>query len=373
MSKKAVVHIGTDKTGSSAIQNTLYAGRDSLLSDEQILYPSLKANLTVYLGTVFRDTVPPNLPLLRSSVIDANSIERTRENILASLESDLDGTDWKTVVISAEGLSRYTRGEVHRFVEWLKRYASDDMTVVAYVRHPVDWTRSSMQQSLKTGKTLGELFENPPAPKWRNKFTPWLEAVGHENFRLVSFEEARQDEGVVASFCDAAGLPKEKVLPFAPAAPVNESMSREAVLLLDSLNRQRPLFKDGKVSPERNDWRGTNVIMPVPGGKFRLSGEQEAKSRVMSRRDLEWLNETFGVDLYPDIFEDPPPGESVQPETMPQETVDALVLTLSNYGNRIKKLENQVERLRARAAKADEKDKAGIRKRFLAWLRRFRC
>ncbi len=362
MSRKAIVHIGVGKTGSSAIQTTLFAARQHLLSDEQILYPSIEANHSIYLGTIFRDTIPPTLTLMKSNLIDSNSIDRTRKNFLASLETDLNRRDWNRVVISAESLSSFTPEAISRFIEWLTRHVSD-VSIVAYVRHPVDWIRSMVQQHLKAGNTLEMLYENLPAPNWRKRFAPWLEAVGRERFHLVSFDEARKNEGIVATFCDAAGLPREKILSFAPAAPVNESMSREAVLLLDSLNRQRPLFKDGKVSPERR-WRGTNVIKSIPGGKFRLSGEHEAKIRSRSRPDLEWLNRTFGVDLYPDIFDDPPDEAATRPETIPQETIDALALTLSRYGNRIKQLEKQAERLEGKLAKDKEEKETRKKKWF---------
>ena len=50
---------------------------------------------------------------------------------------------------------------------------------------------------------------------------------------------------------------------------------------------------------------------------------------------LEWLNATFGTNLFPDIFEDAPFEASVRPNTMPQATVDALAIMLSDFGNQL--------------------------------------
>jgi len=116
-------------------------------------------------------------------------------------------------------------------------------------------------------------------------------------------------------------------------------MSLEAALLLDSLNRQRPLFKNGKLSPERR-WPGANTIKTVPGNKFHLSAEHAAKARVDSRPDLKWLNATFGTNLYPDIFENSPLEVSVRPSTLPQETVDALAILISDLGNQLQSSKN---------------------------------
>jgi hypothetical protein len=153
-------------------------------------------------------------------------------------------------------------------------------------------------QQLKGGATLDYLYKNMPLPGWRDRFTPWLDAVGLERFRLVSFNEAQENEGIVASFCDAAGLPYETIRSLAPPIPAaNESISLEAALLLDSLNRQQPLFIDGKLSPERRRYGQRYVkraMKSLPGNKFCLSAEHAAKARVDSRPDLEWLNATFG-------------------------------------------------------------------------------
>lgn len=346
MAKRAVIHIGIDKTGSTTIQNTLFSVRSKLLSDAQILYPSIRANQSIHLGTIFRDKPPPKLQLIEPDATDESSVARVREKFRASLDEDLANPNWHTLVISAESLCDFYPKAIARLIEWLTEYVSD-ISVVAYVRHPVDWTRSVVQQELKAGKTLDHIYENMRRPNWRQRFTPWLDAVGLERFRLVSFDDARENDGIMASFCDAAGLPRETILSLAPAISANESMSLEAVLLVDSLNRQRPLFIDGKLSPERR-WRGIGAIRSVPGNRFCLSAEHAAKVRVDSRPDLEWLNVTFGTNLYSDVFEDTPLEASVRPNTMPQETVDALAIMLSDLGNRLQKQNNRLQKQKRR-------------------------
>jgi len=302
------------------------------LSDAQILYPSLAANLSIHLATMFRDDTPRLLQLIEPDATDESSVARIREKFRASLHADATDPNWHTLVLSAESLCGFRPKAIARLLEWLAEYVSE-MTVVAYVRHPVNWTRSVVPQRLKAGDTLDQLYNNMPHPKWRHRFTPWLDAVGLERFRLVSFDNALENDGIMASFCDAADLPRETVMSLAPATAANESMSLEAALILNSLNRQRPLFRDGKVSPERR-WHGANTIKLIPGNKFHLSAEHAAKARVVSRPDLEWLNATFGTNLYPDIFEDAPIEATVRPNTMPQATVDALAIMLSDLGNK---------------------------------------
>ena len=331
MTRRVVVHIGIEKTGTKTIQKSLYSARSKLLSDAQVLYPSIAANLSVYLGTIFRDNTPRLLQHIEPDATDERSIARVRQRYRASFEADLANPDWHTLVISGEGLCGFGRKPIARLLGWLAEYVGD-ITIVAYVRHPVDWTRSAMLQRLKGGETLDRLYRNIPHLRWRQRLTPWLDAVGLERFRLVSFDDARENDGIMASFCDAADLPSEKVMSLAPAKVSNESMSLEAALILDSLNRQRPLYKDGKLSPERRG-RGANTITRIPGNKFHLSAEHEARARIDSRPDLKWLNATFGINLYPDVFEDAPIETATRPNTMPQATVDTLAIMLSDLGN----------------------------------------
>lgn len=353
--KRAVIHIGTHKTGTTTIQKTLFSVRSKLLSDAQILYPSIHSNQSVHLGTIFLDKPPQALKRRGLDTTDESSVARLQERFRSSLEADLAAPNWNTLVISGELLCRFDPKAVARLIEWLSEYVSK-IIVVAFVRHPVDWARSAVQQRLKGGATLDYLYENMPVPEWREEFSPWLDAVGLESFRLVSHNEARENEGIVAAFCEAAGLPYETIRSLAPPLPAaNESMSLEAALLLDSLNRQQPLFVDGKLSPERRRYGQRYVkraIRSVPGNKFYLSAEHAAKARVDSRPNLEWLNATFGKNFFPDIFGDDPVETSTHPKTMPQTTVDALATMLSKLfetkalERRLKHLKGQLERER---------------------------
>jgi hypothetical protein len=352
MAKRAVIHIGIDKTGSTTIQSTLFSVRSKLLSEARILYPSIAANHSIYLSTIFRDKAHHLLSTIEPDATDESSVACIREKFRASMEADLTGPDWHTLVISAEDLSHFHKNPkaITRFVEWLTEHVSD-ITVVAYVRHPVDWVRSNAQERLKHGATFDRIYKRMNRPRWRKRFTPWLDAVGLERFRLVSFDDALKNGGIMASFCDAANLPYEKILSMNPTASGNKSISLEAALLLDSLNRQKPLWVNGKLSPKRRQYGpryGIDALRSVPGNTFFLSTEYEVKARVDSQPDLEWLNATFGTALFPDIFEDAPPEATSHPSTMPQTTVDDLALKLPNLA-RIKNLQSELEQERQKA------------------------
>jgi len=53
--RRVLVHAGWPKTGTSTIQNVLHANREYPLDCECALYPSLAANMSDMLGSVFNE------------------------------------------------------------------------------------------------------------------------------------------------------------------------------------------------------------------------------------------------------------------------------------------------------------------------------
>ena len=328
--KRAVIHIGLGKTGTTAIQNALFAVRDELLANERILYPAMGANHSIYLNTIFRDDIPKMLHFIEPEATTLEAQLKVRERFRKSLQDDLSGEDWDTVVISAEGLSDVTPEFIGRMHKFLKGYVKD-FTIIAFVRDPLDWTRSAFQESLKAGETFESLKANMPQPAWDKRITKWLDAFGRKRFRLIQFEPARSD--LLAAFCEAASLPTDRICKLAPSLDqANESLSMEAAILLDSLNRQRPIFVDGGRSGDRR-WLGTDALMAIPGTPFYLSGGAIETARIQSLEEVRWLQQTFDVDWYPDI-ETRASAEQSAPAWGP-ETIDALARTLSNLGNQL--------------------------------------
>ena len=336
MNRTAIVHIGIDKTGSTVIQGSLHSARQELLSASRILYPTIAANHSIFLSTLFRPEPPRALRMVEPDATDDAAVDRLRQKYRASFESDFARNEWDTSVISAESLCDFPQAAVTRFVDWLSEYV-DDIRVIAYVRHPVDWTRSAVQQRLKQGQTFAEARTRFPRPRWRARFTPWISAVGMARFHLLSFDAVCVTPGILESFCEAGGLGKPSALSRATDVRKNESMSLEAALLLESLNRQKPLYIDGQISAERRRYRGRygiDLIRRIPGNRFQLTGEDEVRARTGSREDLVWLNDTFGLDLYPDLFVDVSPSVVDRQTSMPQATVDAVAGLLAQLLDR---------------------------------------
>ncbi len=302
--RKIVLHIGLPKTGTTTIQNVLHADRDFLLAEEAALYPSLAPNLSTALGTIFRDD-PSKQRANKVAGLTPEEMAARGRRYLNSLDEEISSGGWDTLLLSAEGVCNLSASEMARLREWGEKY-STEWVVLVCVRHPVDWTRSVIQQLLKRGKTLRHLYEKPPLPNYRLRISKAMNVFGGENVRVFDFESAiRGEGGIVKAFTQQAGLSASSgELLASRTGRYNESLSLEAARVLDSMNRQRPILVGNARAPRRaGPGRELAYIRRIKGRKFDVPEWVKEDVRSLSREDVGWLNETFGLDLYRDVVE----------------------------------------------------------------------
>jgi hypothetical protein len=309
--RRIVLHIGLHKTGTTTIQNVLHADRDLLLREEGVLYPSLAPNLSTPLGTIFRDE-PHKQAANRMAGLTNEEVAARREGYLSSLEDEVSRGGWEALLLSAEGVStNLSEPELARLRGWGERYA-DAWTVLAWVRHPVDWARSVVQQRLKAGEdTLQKMYQDPPGPNYRFRISKFISVFGRENVRVFDYGAATASPGgILGAFAEQAGLSAStRDLLTSRTERHNESLSMEAVRILDSLNRQRPAFVGDERAPGRSGpGRELAYLSRIKGRRFDLPGAVKEEIRSRSREDVAWLNEAFGLDLYRDVLEPAPPA-----------------------------------------------------------------
>ncbi len=318
--RKIVLHIGLHKTGTTSIQNVLHANRDFLLAEEAALYPSLAPNLSSALLTIFRDD-PRKLKANKVAGFTMEEIAVRREQYLNSLDEEISSGGWDTLLLSAEGVSLLAEPELAKLREWGEKY-STEWVVLVCVRHPVDWTRSVVQERLKQGDTLRQLYAKPPTPRYSVRISKAMNVFGGENVRVFDFESAiRGEGGIVKAFTQQAGLSASSgELLASRTGRYNESLSLEAARVLDSMNRQRPILVGNARAPRRaGPGRELAYIRRIKGRKFDVPEWVKEDVRSLSREDVGWLNETFGLDLYRDVVEFTPREDQEDQEEQAQD------------------------------------------------------
>lgn len=307
-----VVHIGPYKTGSTAIQNALGRGRKALRA-HGILYYAAPPEPTRCLATLFASRQIVQDPGIRQKFPDLGEARAWSAACWDEFERAAAAPDVTLSVISSEFFStlRDTPGFLARLQARFAR-----ITVVAYVRDPVELYMSSLQQGIRGGGTL-RVLPTPLEHRYRyRRFLPvFAEAVGHENMIVRRFGRETLDGGdVVTDFFNR--LRAFTAAPEAATVRANESLPGAVVAWLLLANETW----DRKVSgPARRNvllrLRSDPEIAALP--KLRLrDGAFEQAIRARTRADCLWLNETF--------LQGQPPLPVAETDAMPDLDPEAL-------------------------------------------------
>jgi len=330
--KRAIVHAGLPKTATTTIQNACFEARLKLNKGAGILYPGVRPDKQLALRTIFVDDPRKHPHNKLAGRTDLSELRREGEQILGEFKSEIERSEAETVLFSNEGLSNHQSGELVKFKDWLSQFV-DDIEVLFVIREPVAHTTSAMQQVLKQGLILEDMYANPPTPLFKTRIGRAMEVFGAGAVKVLSFEKmCGHADGIIGSFLDYLGVTDEDVRRSIHEAARNDnsSLSNEAAQILSSLNAQRPLFVDGKKMRNRSLHKEVRALRNINGDKFRLPKEVAERIFEMTRPDVAWLSENFGIEAYDNIdFSKYTDAPSLKPEV-----AQSLALTISDLINK---------------------------------------
>ncbi len=250
--KRAIVHLGLNKTGSTAIQEWLRVNADAL-AEQGFYYDA------------FEDSMGGQWP--QASLIAAAALRSDDANLLADFRAahgiispedhaahshrmetmfaaSLAQAEDKTVILSSETLGVWAtmKGLVGPVCDFLRRYF-DEFTLVTYVREQADWLASAYTQAVKMGRfhdintfaaERGVNDYDQFARSWSQEAAP----EGTLTLRLYERESLiRRD--VVEDFAATCGIDTRGLQKLAPQ---NEAISAREVRVLEILMRLEKRF-----------------------------------------------------------------------------------------------------------------------------------
>jgi hypothetical protein len=317
------IHIGTLKTGSTAIQSFMEANADRL-SAQGILYPEAARHgrhKHLYLKQE-----------LRKSHGQGGAD-------WAALHAELKASTHAKVLISDEGFALLDGDDVKSFHQLL---GPGDTTVVAYFRDYASWLPSLYAEYTKNGRNLldfdGYFEEAMARPTQAQVIALWAEAFGWERVQVRLFSAEKLVGGdVVEDMLDVLGTSRAKlgVGPDEPvrAAPGWEALEIARAVLSDiastpgaTVEERIPLFVRGACMQA--------VTTAAPAGRSKaeyLSADQRRRCDERTVQDLAFLNQHLaGASLAL------PPGKPVverpflpSVEQVPSATVAAAMAQLA--------------------------------------------
>lgn len=321
--RKAVVHIGMAKTGTTSIQAWLYSNVPEL-SKQGIYFnrlPLTRARSMEHAEVVIcqfaeAGVLVPNSRLryifgIKSLAEQDAVAERYSKRFASALSRSRE----ETVILSVEdvgGLTR-TKGQAKALERWLGRFF-DEVRYVVYFRRQEDWLISAYSQMIKTGgsMTLDEFFEKRKDRDYLRRLNAWLEVFGRERLSVRLLErDALRDGDLIADFAHEAGIDPA---PMRTVPRRNESLTRASGEYLRVLNAK--LREEGAEDPVNETIYGG--LVPFLGKtfadaeKFRLTQPQIDEIRTINAECNEWMREKFFPDRA-ELFPAKPPAPDVLP------------------------------------------------------------
>lgn len=251
---KVTLHIGTEKTGTTSIQNALNRDRDTLAA-RGILYPRLfgsSNHMEVAVAAMDPDA-GDELQMIELGRQDCSHREYVAR-LKSRLIEELDAGAYDQIVISNEHCHSRLRhlAAIRRIVE-LVDVSPEEFEIIVYLRRQDRLAVSLYSTRLKLGGR-GEVFPMvrdtnlPHYYDFARLLSLYSEVFGPQRIRVRLYDRHRLDGGdVVSDFYRMAGLGIEP----ATRPRANPSLSRQQVLFLERFNDAFPMIRDGRINDER--------------------------------------------------------------------------------------------------------------------------
>lgn len=286
MPRRLVLHAGMFKTGSSSIQSFL-----SRAKLENATYFNWDTpNHSALFVLLFTDT-PQADWIFRQRGLSAEELSQSREDARRALTRQIETSPHDLHLFSAERLYRSSRTDLAACKAFFDSHFGT-IDVYCYVRDPMSYAASMLQQSLKTGNL-------PKAqallPKFRRSIGNLDHVFGRNNVHLRLFDDPRRaTRNIVADFCEWTGIESASDTDIT----VNTSMSAEATALLYLFHKHSGFTMTSDRAVAAND-RMVRALMTLPGRRMRLSPEFFGEDASKIADDRHWLETRLGESLHP--------------------------------------------------------------------------
>lgn len=285
--RRAIIHFGMPKTGTSSIQDSLFSTAELDLEYLNFGKPN-SSGAVINMFSIHPEFHARSIKL-GLSVEDVN---RLGQKHLDSLRRQLRTSSKELFVLSAECIYHMKECELRALRDEFAAHV-DAVHAVGYIRSPVSYAESAFQQQVKYNFTK-ELDFTKLLPRYALKLSKFDSVFGKDNVTLRLFDPERfLDKSIVKDFCrymEVEGFdPKREVRS-------NEALSQQATALLFAFNRYC-----GEITPSQTSMRRRRQLVAslseLSGPKLRFRGKKLEQCLDGFRRDLQWIQERMGISF----------------------------------------------------------------------------
>lgn len=362
--RRLILHIGTEKTGSTSIQTFLRLNQSRLAANGVGVPTCLGDTLHFRLQLMandddVNDDFIRNLGLHRDPLMRKRTMAKWKETFY----KEVNDSSARTWIISCETLhSRLLREEELRRLRDILSPLFSDITVVVYLREPLALALSRLTEAAKSAYPV--VVPKPPNSNaefdicnHKQTVVRWKSLMGPDSLRVRLFEhDALIGGDVVLDFLGTCELDRaEYRLP----RHQNTSLSATGLALMEEINRHVPRrWIDGTLIESR--WLlACHVLQHMRGG----SGRQPSKQEFDTYRDHyessnEWVRQRYfpnRTQLFQPYMRPEPSDSESALDSADLARIGRLVANLwLTKMAQIKQLQAQVDFLQARLSNLEE-------------------
>jgi len=249
------LHIGTEKTGTSSVQN-FFGNNREFLARAGVLYPETPGhrNHTGLAGAAIEVSTRGALRKTLGIKTDQD-VEDLRARLVSGLAAEISSRPFKKAVMSGEHCSSrlLSDGEVG----WLKDVLAPHFAkiyIVVYLRRQDDFLLSTYSTGVKSGSQ--RRLDIPPQEVIQNRYdywglvSRWARVFGKEQIICRKFERGALKSGdIVEDILAVTGI--EASPAFDRPQDANESLDADSLEFLRLFNAHVPRFVRGEINPAR--------------------------------------------------------------------------------------------------------------------------
>jgi len=295
---KCILHVGTPKTGTSSIQESLFHG----LEDPRFHYVSLgHLQAAMFLAACFLDR-PEDFWIFRARGYSSTRIRMMRQAFEWRLRRALDKAKRaaQTPILSAELGWMLPASALMRLRDFLTSEGFG-VAVFAYLRPIKSWMESGFQQHNKVRWTPFLPYQtprnlSPDAPySYSRKLSIFGDLFGRENLTVRSFIRSNLASGcVVQDFCSTAGIH----LSVGSIRRSNDSLSAEATRLLYVHHH---FSREAARIPLEGRFRTLKALETLKGSPIRFHSSVFDPIKSVMEFETSWVGHEFGIDISEDV------------------------------------------------------------------------
>jgi hypothetical protein len=307
MIKNLYLHIGLPKTATSTIQLVL-KNEEKLLKELGYLFPVFYldakpiTNHSVPFISLFSNSPTKYYFNVLEGITAPEKVLEVNSDYLTQFNNMLDNFKGENLIISGEGISDLFYPGLLRLRNFFyEKFGKDlNVKVIVFVRNPVNRVQSSIQQRVKSGLILKDIYSTVIEYSdsfYEKSFTKFLNVFAKDQIDVIRFEDAiEHPDGPAGLFLNVVGIESGSI-PSVKKVYENESVSKEAIILLSALNQYIPLYINGKRNPQRGKYL-KGLIEKTPGTKFFISSDLKKRIWKSSEKDCKWLSDNFSIEPF---------------------------------------------------------------------------